>query len=157
MPEKQHEFELIPLHPLRRLEKRIEKIESFSPTIDVREFLKELLDIIKMNQGLVDELVKVNSALRIELSRLPAKLDELVSKLGELLSIIKAAATEETTPPSESSKPFVEKIEKLVEANKKIVESNESVLSALEEIEKRLRKPVLRHTLPLRKPLPPKQ
>lgn len=148
MPGKE-EYELIAISPLRKLEKRMEKIESTNPTIDVRDFLKELLDIIKMNQGLVDELAKANDSLRIELSRMPAKLDELISKLNELLSIIKASAVEEIGPGPEAFKPLTEKIEQLVETNKKLIENNMSMLSAIEEIEKRMRKPSF-----IRKPLP---
>jgi len=148
------EFELIPMSPLRRLEKRIEKVESSSPTIDVREFLKELLDILKMNQGLVDELAKANDALRVELSRLPGKLDELISRLDELLSIIKASAIEEVTGSPESFKPMTEKVEQLVETSKKIIETNEAMLSAMEEIGRKLKRPSLPPRPPIvRKPL----
>jgi hypothetical protein len=150
------EFELIPMSPLRKLEKRIEKIETSTPTIEIRDFLKDVVDIIRMNQGIVDELVKANDSLRIELSRLPVKLDVLISKEDELLSIIKASSTEETAPTSES-KPLGDKIGQLVEANKRIVESNEAMLAAIEEIEKRLKKPVILRPPLARKPLPPKK
>lgn len=152
MPKEEQEFELIALSPLRRLEKRIEKIENTSPTIDVRDFLKEIVDIVKMNQGLVDELAKANDALRIELSRLPGRLEELISKLDDMLSLLKAAATEEVTGAPETFKPLLEKIEQLIEANKKIVDSNEAMLSTISEIEKKLRRPAI---LPPPRPIPP--
>lgn len=158
MPKEEQEFELIPLSPLRRLEKRIEKIESTNPAIDIRDFLKEIVDIVKMNQGLVDELVKANDSLRIELSRLPGKLEELISKLDDILSLLKAAATEETTAAPETFKPLLEKIEQLIEANKKIVDSNEAMLSTISEIEKKLRLAALppRPVPPIvKRPIPP--
>lgn len=151
MSEKEEEYELIPLSPLRKLEKRISQLESASG-VDVKEFFRELVDIIKMNQRLVDELVKANDALRIELSRLPGRIEEMTKNLSELLSYIKAAAVEETPAGAESFKAMVEKMDKLVEFNKKIVESNETLTSLLETIDKKLR-PVM----PVRKPiLPPK-
>jgi predicted nuclease with TOPRIM domain len=155
----QDEYELIPLSPLRRLEKRIDEIEK-SPDVDVKEFFHELVDILRMNQELVDELVKTNDALRVELSRLPGKIEDLTKNLSELITYIKAAATEEATsgvqpigPTVEQSPDVVEKLNQLVETNKKIVETNETISDLLETIENRLKPSVA-----IRKPmmLPPK-
>lgn len=152
--EDDQEFELIALSPLRRLEKRIERIENTSPAIDVRDFLREIVDIVKMNQGLVDELAKTNDALRVELSRLPGRIEELITKLDDLLSLLKAAATEEISGTPETFKPLVEKIEQLIDANKKIVDTNDAMLSTIGEIEKKLRRPPI---LPPQRPLSPMQ
>ncbi len=156
MPEEKHqdqEFELIPVSPLRRLEKRLDELEQQSSKIDAKGFYKELVDIIRMNQQLVDELAKANDALRIELSRLPGRIEELVSKVGELVSFIKSSATEETEVPvmiSENSfKPLQDKVQELVELNKKILEKNESMVSSLEELDRKMKKPT--------QPLPPMQ
>jgi len=137
--EKLEEFELIPMSPIRRLERRMENIESNSGT-DTKGVLAEMIDIIKMNQMLVDELAKANDALRIEISRLPAKIEELISHLTELLTYIKASATEETVPSS-AFKPLAEKFDQLIETNKKIADGNLNVIAALEEIDKKLKRP----------------
>jgi chromosome segregation ATPase len=150
MENQQDEFELIPMSPIRRLEKRIEKVESGSG-VDTREFLREIIDIIRMNQQIVDELAKANDALRIELSRLPGRIEELITNLNELLSFVKASATEEAAP-SISLQPLAEKFDKLIEENQKIVNHNESILSALEDIGRKLR-PVA-PLQPLKKSLP---
>jgi len=155
----QEEYELIPLSPLRRLEKRIDEIEQ-SPDVGVKEFFHELIDILRMNQELVDELVKTNDALRVELSRLPGRIEDLVRNVGELLTYIKAAATEEITsgvhsvgPAVEQSPDVVEKLNQLVNTNKKIVETNETISGLLETIENRL-KPSVTMKRPMM--LPPK-
>ncbi len=162
--EKQHEeFELIPMSPIRRLERRLEHIESTTGT-DARGILAEMIDIIKMNQMLVDELAKANDALRIEVSRLPSKLEDLISHLTELLTYIKASAIEETVPAS-AFKPLIDKFDLLIETNKKIAEGNQSVISTLEEIDKKLKRPPLpmlappqpaRLLPPLQRPFQPK-
>ncbi len=150
MPTKDdEEFELIPLSPVRRLEKRIDKLENTSGGVDVREFFRELVAIIRMNQEIVGELAKSSDALRIELAKLPAKLDDVTRGLNELLSYIRAAAVEETSQIApESFIPFVEKLDQLVETNKKILENNENTSSVLESIEKKLKPPLA--------PLPPR-
>ncbi|MBI2005349.1 MAG: hypothetical protein HYS80_01145 [Candidatus Aenigmarchaeota archaeon] len=137
------EFELVPLSPIRRMEKRIDKLENTTGGVDVREFFRELVAIIRMNQEIVDELAKSSDALRIELSKLPGKLDEVTRGLNELLSYIKAAAVEESTQISaDTFKPLTEKLEELVETNKKIMENDENVSGLLESIDKKLKQPL---------------
>ena len=143
------EFEIIPISPIRRLEKRIEQLESMGG-IDSRQILRDIISIVRMNQQLVDELAKANDALRIEISKLPARLEELINSLNELLSYIKASAEEEVKPASQISlKPLTDKIEKLIEQNQKMIETNKSVLLTLSEISEKLKKP----SVPLRKPV----
>jgi predicted transcriptional regulator len=149
----QEEYELIPVSPLRRLEKRIEGLETASPGVNVQEIFKEVLEIVRMNQELVDELAKANDALRIEISKLPAKMDDLINNLNELISFIKASATEEV-PTGESYRPIVDKLEELIQTNKKIAEGNQTVLNALEEMNEKLKKP-LPPLPPIKKPLLP--
>ena len=137
------EFELIPLSPIRRLEKRIDKLENTTGGVDVREFFRELVAIIRMNQEIVDELAKSSDALRIELSKLPSKLDDVTQGLNELLSYIKAAAMEETTGISQDTfRPLAEKLDQLIDTNKKIVEGDENVSALLESIDKKLKSPL---------------
>ncbi len=160
--EKEHEYELIPLSPLRRLEKRIDEVEKSHINVGNKEFYRELVDIIRMNQQIVDELAKANDALRIEISRLPGKMEELLTKIDELVSYIKASATEEITAPmtaaitgEAATKPLGEKLDVLIDTNKKIVENNESLLTLLDQLSRKLSRP---SPYPVRKPtfIPPK-
>jgi predicted nuclease with TOPRIM domain len=143
MPEEE-EFELIPMSPLRRLEKRLEKIEG-TKDFDAPKFFSELVEIVRMNQELVDELAKANDALRIELSRLPGKIEELVNSVNELVSFVKAAGTGgdavSTVVAEPVLEPLLKKMDELVEGNKKIVESNESMMSTMEQFSTKLRRP----------------
>jgi len=150
--EKHDEYELVPMSPIRRMEKRIELLEQ-SGSMDGKEFYREMVDIIRMNQQIVDELAKANDALRIEISKLPARMEELISHMKELISFIKASATEEVMMGTDSSKPLSHRLEELVEQNKKIVENNQAVLNVLEDLGKKLTKPSM-PTMPLRKPMP---
>jgi len=144
MAEKQHdEYELVPMSPIRRLEKRIEQVEN-NPGIDSRDMFKEIIDIVRMNQQIVDEMAKANDALRIEISKLPGRLDQLIGSLNELLTYIKASAAEEMTAPAQASlQPLMAKFDQMIETNKKIAETNQSVVTTLGELENKLRKPVL--------------
>src|SRR3972149_1156535 len=143
------EFELVPLSPLRRMEKRIDNLEHSKVNYDSREFYKEMVDIGRMNQQLVDELAKANDALRIEISRLPARIEELVADLKELLSYIKASASEDQAGIvfggneqgfAEGMKPLAQKLDVLIDTNKKIVENNAALLNVLEEMDNKMRR-----------------
>jgi len=150
---KQEEFELIPVTPLRKLEKRIEELEK-KASINEKELYREIIQIVRMNQEIVDALIKANDSLRVELSKLPLKLEELTKKIDELLDLIKAAGEEETKPTIDN-KPLIEKIEKLTEINNKILENNEALISLLEELSRKLTKPL--PPLPPKPPVPMKQ
>ncbi len=151
---RQEEFELIPVTPLRRLEKRIEELEK-KASINERELYREIIQIVRMNQEIVDALIKANDSLRIELSKLPLKLEELTKKIDELLELIKVAGEEEVKPMPVDTKPLIEKIEKLTEINNKILENNEALISLLDDISKKLTKPPFPMPPP-RPPMPPK-
>ncbi len=144
MPTKEdEEFELVPMSPIRRMERRIDKLENTTGGVDVREFFRELVAIIRMNQEIVDELAKSSDALRIELSKLPGKLDEVARNLNELLSYIKAASVEETQQISQDTfRPLADKLDQLIETNKKIIENDDNVSGLLESIEKKMRQPL---------------
>lgn len=155
-----HEFELIPVSPLRRLEKRLDELESRSGSgMDSKEFYKELVDVIRLNQQLVDELAKANDALRIELSRLPSRLEDLTKKLDELVSFIKASGDqgeEGGTEPASDMKPVYDKLSELVDLNKKIAETNESLSATIEELSRKMKQQNMPSPF-IRKPLlPPK-
>ena len=107
---KDEEYELIPISPLRRMEKRLDELEKQSTEADSRDFYKQLVEIIRMNQQIVDEMAKANDALRIELSKLPARLEDVANKLNELLSYIKASANEDTSVHQATDiKPLIDK------------------------------------------------
>jgi hypothetical protein len=158
----EHEYELIPVSPLRRLEKRMDEMEKQSGGGTNKEFYKELVEIIRMNQQLVDELAKANDALRIELSRLPSRLEDMIAKLDELISFIKASAGEDIaagSPSVDTMKPILDKLGEIVDTNKKIVESNQGVMDALNEVKDKMKRPLPPPPGMMRRPplFPPKQ
>lgn len=154
----EQEYELIPVSPLRKLEKRMEEFERQSRGVDSKEFYRELVEIIRMNQQLVDELAKANDALRIELSRLPSRLEDMIGKLDELISYIKASAGEDYGGAGmDSMKPLLEKMEEIVESNRKIAESNKAVMDSIDDMNKKMRRPLPPPGMARRPPLfPPK-
>ncbi len=138
-------YEVIPTSPIRRLEQRLSRMESSSSTSEVQRLIEQIIELIKSNQRIIDDVIKSDSELRSEVSRLPGKIDSLISKMDEFLNIMKAAATDESQAPQQAQQnvdmsPLVDKIGELVDQNKKAVEANQSVLSSLSSIDNRLKR-----------------
>ena len=136
------EYEIIPTSPLRRMEKRIEKVESGSYSSEVRKLMDQVVELIKSNQRIIDDSIKANNDLISEVSKLPHKMDELILEMREFMKLLKISAEEEEV--SEVSKevmaPLVTKMAELIEENRKNFETNQASLTTLGIIEKRLKR-----------------
>jgi len=136
------EYEIIPTSPLRRLEKRINQVERTSSTSETQRLVEQIIELIKSNQRIIDDVIKADAELRDEISRVPGKIDELLSSMHEFMEILKTSASEETV--SDISKdvmqPLVSKMTEMVEQNKKTVEVGQATLTSLGIIDKRLKR-----------------
>lgn len=109
----EEEFELIPLHPVKKLEKRIEKLEREKGS---GEMLKELVEIVKINQEVVDDIVKINSELASKITNLSDSVNNLARKLDDFLNRIEVVSEEEVVEEKKES----EKHDILKELNEKL-------------------------------------
>ncbi len=135
------EYEIVPTSPIRRLEKRIARLEETSSASEVRQLIEQIIELIKANQRLVDDVIKANSELINEMAALPGRIDSLVSQMTEFIQLLRASATEEAAGAAkESMQPVVAKIEELIEQNKRSAELQQSMLSLLDMIDKRLKR-----------------
>ncbi len=123
----EEEFELVPMSPIRRLEKKIKQLEANSSG----EVLKELVDVVKTNQKIVDDLVRINSSAIKEMSEINISLKMLIERLDSFLDRIDVSA-------SEPSNQLMEKINQLIEQNSKMNEAYEELSEKLEKMEKRV-------------------
>lgn len=110
------EVEMIPVSPIRRMEKRLEAIErsTVSAGGSSGNFLvKEMLETMKGSQKLVDDIVIANHKLVDEIAKTNAKLSELVE-------LIKAAGETEMGTSVDAFKPIADKLDKLIESNENL-------------------------------------
>lgn len=136
------EFEIIPTSPIRRLEKRIEKVEGGSYSSEVNRLIEQVVDLIKSNQKIIDNSIKANNDLIAEVSRLPKKMDDLILEMREFMKLLKISAEEEevSSVSKEVMAPLVDKLTELLEQEKKNFETNQAALTTLGIIEKRLKR-----------------
>jgi len=136
------DYEVIPTSPIRRLEKRLEKMEDTTSSSQVQKLMEQVIELIKSNQRIIDDVVKANTELRDELTKIPGKIDKLVDTMGEFMELLKAASEEEVGAGAgpEAFKPVVDRLSELVEQNKKSFEANQTMLTSLDTIDKRLKR-----------------
>ena len=136
------EYEVIPTSPIRRLERRLSRIETTSSSSETQRLVEQIIELIKSNQRVIDDIIKSDAELRNEVSKVPAKIDGLVDKMDEFLELLKASATEETVTEAskDMTKPLVKKMEEMIEATKKNSEISQASLASLETIDKRLKR-----------------
>jgi len=133
------EFELLPSTPLRRLERRLERLEQEVSKKSGEAFLKEIVDIIKVNQLIIDEVVKSNEALKLEISKLYPKLDSLVAQMNELLNFIKASVYQESIG-TEAFRPLIKKLAEISEGIKSVAELNKQMIEQMKSFETKIEK-----------------
>lgn len=106
----EEEYELIPVSPIRKLEKRLDRIER---TATSSEILNELMDIIKTNQQVVDSMAKTNSVLISKVTDLSNAVDKLIAKVDDFLSRVEVG---EEIPEESKTEERIAKLEKRINA-----------------------------------------
>jgi DNA repair exonuclease SbcCD ATPase subunit len=129
------EYELVPVKPIERLEKRIKKLEEEREAISLRAFVSEIMDLVKSNQGLVDEIVKADDRLRDELAKLPGKIDELLNEWRDFISLLKEVSK---VPAAKEAEALTTRFDRLLEQNEQMLTNQREILTALGAIKKRI-------------------
>ncbi|MBI5355196.1 MAG: hypothetical protein HZB68_01950 [Candidatus Aenigmarchaeota archaeon] len=136
MAEKEtEEFEMIPVSPLRKMEKRLEELERGRESVKIEFLVKEVLDMVKSNQSLVDEVIKSDERLRMELEKLPSKIDEMVTAWKEFISVLKEASGGDGAPSGDMGRKF----DALLEQNNEMLKANREILVSLESMRRGLK------------------
>ena len=104
----EEEYEIVPLGPVRRLEKRLERIEK----IRGDETIKDLIELVRTNQHVIDEIVKVNSDVVSKMSELSIAVNKLTGKVDNLVSKEKYEEIPREIPNIDRFEERLNKIEK---------------------------------------------
>ncbi len=142
IPSERDDYEVVPLTPLRRLEKRLEAIETTKSMSHLEKFIDKIIDMVEMNQRIVDEVVKANQGLREDISILISKIDDSQTKMSEFVDLIKEAGEQEGSETITKElidhviSPMIDKIEV---ASNKTIDTNNQMVETLASIEKRMK------------------
>jgi hypothetical protein len=97
-------------------------------TSDIQSLVVQIIELVRNNQAIVNEVVRDNTELR-------NKVSDLVSEMRKLISLIEASSEE----PEIETKPMVDNLKKIVEQNQKLIESNQAVLERLDTLNRKVR------------------
>jgi hypothetical protein len=134
-------YEIIPVTPLKKLEKRVEQVETAGTMPQLQSLINQIIELIRSNQKIVNDVIQANAELRNELSKIPPKIDELTTTMKGFINMVEAAGKEEISGAraSDSLKPMTDYMQKMVEQNQKLLENNQAMIDQLDNIGRKLR------------------
>lgn len=139
------DFELVPVTPLRKLEKEIEQLKG-RVSGGGSDITSHVIEVLKLNQKIVDELAMRQSELIAKLNETNSKLSLLVDNVAALTAVLSTAAEEEATEigerysPGAESEPQPEATGEMTDKLEKITEQNAALLNSLNVLSKELGK-----------------
>lgn len=142
MPEDESEsYEIIPVTPLKKLEQRVERVEQSGTIPQLQSLINQIIELIRSNQKIVNDVIQANSELRNEISKLPPKIEDLTNMMKSFIALVEAAGKEEVggAPTAEMLKPLTEYLQKMVDQNQKLLENNQAMIDQLDGISKKLK------------------
>ncbi|MBU5678787.1 MAG: hypothetical protein QXJ96_01330 [Candidatus Aenigmatarchaeota archaeon] len=139
------EYEVIPLDPIRAMEKRIKKLEEM---LQERSTASEYIELVKTNQQVVGDLIRMNTGIIDKLNNLTTALEGLIKRIDEFSSKFEV---EIEVGGGESKR-----VKELEEENRRLKEAQEELLDKISKLEKRLNA-LLISRVPVRKVAQPTQ
>ena len=106
------EYELVPISPIRRVEKRMADLEQRRGGGEIN---KELIEMARINQEVVDDLVKTNSKMTTKIAEMIDSVEKLTDKISSFIDRVEVSGeeTESTANKEEQNRKLDDKLEKL--------------------------------------------
>lgn len=145
------DYEVVPVSLLKKLERRVNELEqgeSNSSGQSASSLMREVMDLVKSNQGMVNEIIKSNDELRDEIARVPKKIDKLIESWNDFFELLKETTKKGVSGGGTGGGDLSKKLDKLIEQNQSIIESNNQTIDKLSSIEKKLKRTPSKTTVP---------
>ncbi|MCJ7450125.1 MAG: hypothetical protein MUP58_00070 [Candidatus Nanohaloarchaeota archaeon QJJ-9] len=142
------EYEIIPMGPVRKLEKRIDELEEQkSQSMSGNENLvRDILDIMKANQKIVNDMVQSNTELHNSIEELTTKMDKVMGNMSDFMGLLEEASEaslEEDVSANLSEdlvSPISDSMENLKHTNEKMLEGLGKIDESLNQLDKRMKR-----------------
>jgi methyl-accepting chemotaxis protein len=141
------EYEIIPMGPIRKLEKRIDELEGQQAGKGPEgDFVRDILDIMKANQKIVNDMVESTDQLHNSVEDLTAKMDDVLDNMNEFMDLLHEAS--ETSLEEDVSgdlsqnvvEPIAQRMQDLHETNEKMLEGLGKIDKSLNKLDKRMKR-----------------
>lgn len=137
-------YELVPVTPIRRLEKEVEKLKKERVSDTGSEMGKQVIDILKMNQKIVDDMAHLQGELIAQMYKTNEKLSKLTDSIAELVVVLSSAAEEEVQEDEEEEE--AEEEEEGAEEEMPAPRSGAQESGAAEEVDDKLERIIEQNT-----------
>jgi hypothetical protein len=117
------DFELVPITPVRKLEREIQSLKNQMKTSpDQSTLVNQIVEILRMNQAIVDQLSTKQGELINKINETNQKLDKLSESINGLVDELIAGAEEEVG--SAQAQPVSDdRLDKVIEQNNALINS----------------------------------
>jgi archaellum component FlaC len=90
------DYEVVPIGPIRRLEKRMDNIQEQAAKGGAgqanEELIRDIMDIMKSNQKIVNDMTESTHELKNSVEDLTHKMDEVVDNMNSFMELLKDAS-----------------------------------------------------------------
>ncbi len=90
------DYEVMPIGPIRKLEKRVDQLQEESQTgggsTRNDELVRDVIDIMKSNQKIVNDMTESTNELKNSVEDLTHKMDDVVTNMNEFMDLLKEAS-----------------------------------------------------------------
>ncbi|MFB6245037.1 MAG: hypothetical protein ABEJ03_01690 [Candidatus Nanohaloarchaea archaeon] len=86
------DYEVVPMGPIRKLERRIDNIETGASGGADDELIRDVLDIMKSNQKIVNDMTESTHELKNSVEDLTHKMDTVVDNMNSFMDLLKEAS-----------------------------------------------------------------
>ena len=141
------DYEVVPVGPIRKLERRIdemeEKAQSGGGSRADDELIRDVLDIMKSNQKIVNDMTESTHELKNSVEDLTHKMDSVIDNMNQFMDLLNEAS--ETDLEGEVIDDVHSRIADAVgnemqDVASDIKQSNENVVQNLEELNKSIKR-----------------
>jgi len=139
------DYEVVPIGPIRKLERRIDSIEEEAGggAGANEEVIRDVLDIMKSNQKIVNDMTESTHELKNSVEDLTHKMDEVVDNMNSFMDLLKDAS--EVDMEGEIVGDMQGRIadaigDRMDETVKEMQNSNQEIVNALKDLEQTMKR-----------------
>jgi hypothetical protein len=133
-------YELSPVSPIKKLKKEIEELkknlEKNQASFQYNEIMKEVMEAIKINQRITEEIIKSNASLQTKISEMIIVMNRLIEEINIMSDSFKKAA--EALVVESKTEKTEEMLNKVLENLVKLLNQNQTIIDSLTKLEKQM-------------------
>jgi len=138
------DYEVVPMGPIRKLERRMTDIESQATEGGAdEEVIRDVLDIMKSNQKIVNDMTESTHQLKNSVEDLTHKMDEVVGNMNSFMELLREASEMdmEGEVVSDIQGQLTESLgNQMEEAMSGLQEQNKEIVESLDQLNDTMRK-----------------